>query len=227
MIMFFIPRKGGVSLARALKMNLRHILIYIMGITITSHHSLLAQSSRCHILDLPKDILQRIPPSYRMWKLLQLTCKTLNTRLGDYHTNRELIFVTDCDTIISYKEAVIGIIKHMTCESASQQYYSLAKNEWFTCPHGNKWLNRNAVIIDWDTDTLYTYDKTNGYHCITTCDEYEDIKSDTIFIGSQRYRCGASSSSKILYEYIYNELPELYSRMYIVKRMTAKEFTRH
>jgi len=167
------------------------------------------------MLLLPTEILRQIPTNYREWKLLQLASNELNERLGDYHEAQGIHAFTEGDTEIPYNVFARELVEQMSGEDTKNtKHLTLCcKCVWST---DNSQLRACDVLLEWDRDALIHYDNSGGYQFIIR--PVENLVPGVVFIGDEAY-LGASAHPQQLYQYVYDEVPRLWSSMLMVTRM--------
>ncbi len=182
-----------------------------------------------YILLLPNDILKQIPPSYRIWKLLQMTCCELNDRLGSYHVARDIYpLVINTSNIndgirpISYNALINKLIAYTQCRQTSSRCGLFTECEWFIDDNGNRQLESYGVGIEWDGNALVYWKDGREAQYITIC---ECPEVPYILMGDVKYVSGRHMGPiASLYKQIYDELPKLYSTMRVVRALTCHDF---
>ncbi len=170
-----------------------------------------------YILLLPNDILKQIPPSYRIWKLLQMTCRDINNRLGDYHTARDISLQCRNGEELSYNIFVDRMIYDMTDDSSSgdrwyEMYSSCGQFEIIADWYDNRFDIYNAGIND-EHQSIKRCGQNNTYAC---------IRIDNIWYKKAYKDCDIT----LLLAFIYNELPKLFSKIKIIRYVDSRDIIR-
>ncbi len=158
------------------------------------------------ILDIPADVLRQMPTSYRMWKLLQMTCIVLSNRLGDYHEARGIILIRE-GIFVNYDSFIRSV--RLVCSSGG----------WFGIPLGMATANADP-IMSWHTGFQRMNICENG--CIVgyiarIIDNEPHKRTTFITIGFQRYYISGTWA-----RFIYDELPALTLDISITQRFTSR-----
>ncbi len=178
------------------------------------------------ILDLPTDVLRQIPTSYRIWKLLRLTCHELDNRLGDYHKHKDIhLYNDDINKEVEYGTFVDDII-HIMSGCGKSAYYSMYTNCVY-CSDSDQDSDiaidsgKSELILQWGCSRLSIYkDDVRVYYL--EYDHFAKYDDEYIIVGSLPYIpiIHTREHTATLYAWIYYELPKLFSAMRVVKRLT-------
>ncbi len=165
------------------------------------------------ITDLPPEILHLMPVPYRSWQLLRMTCRALNARLGDYHKAHNLVMYCRGERPLTYRVFVEHIIDCMRLVLRYDHYVMYKGPQPTINEDGTYVYPYNRLIrVEWSYGVLFLHTDTN---CKWV--EYgQIIYPQCIEVHNRRYSSPHSDAHADIYEYIYNELPELYRRMKIL-----------
>ncbi len=183
-----------------------------------------------HLSSLPLDTLKRIPTCYRMWQLLRICSHTLYLHLGDYHEYKGAIMLVD-DKRIDYPSFASRIVTFL-----SAPHYELSLNMcidciWKTCQHsGEMQLESCTKLITWRLSTL-TFHTGIGHESpvFRLARSYSfkigSIVPTAVLIGNYYYelQLAICQSKTYALRRIYEDLPEVYSRMLIFKRALPED----
>ncbi len=163
------------------------------------------------IYSLPAVILQLVPPGYRVWQLLRLTCTTLNTRLGDYHEAREVQYMYIENNIPMSRRAFVDLLI-AAMNDCNTPYARL------TMTIG--WPRWYWSSMTWDDIYLGVYGDDGQpvvvlAHPVLRSTQVEHY----VAVGKMLYRPIVLESCTIEHALtaIYHELPELHNRMTTVE----------
>ncbi len=181
--------------------------------------------NQCQICTLPADILRQIPPSYRIWKLLQMTCTTINIRLGDYHATRgfEIVLFNDRGAVvILYDTFIKRLIINMRYRSQSLKCGMFTGGKWLSSTTSRRDLLSCDTGIIWNGMSLAIRLKDGE---IQYLDYRTGVSLPYIKIGETKYiPISSKYPVELLYKYIYDEIPALYNSMIITRYMSQRDF---